>query len=361
MNRKQAILWIGIFIIITVLLPVSLLLTNLLSDRTNTENQEYRELAAMPSLTDTGLDELFPQLENYINDHVPFRTQIIKGINLLKMNGLHSSASEQVVCGKDGWMYLAESVDWYRGERLFSQEELDIIIEKLLFLTHKMENAGSQFVLFIAPDKTSVYPEFLPSTIGEKRFNKTEQLIAALEENHIHYVFPADSLIAQKETMQLYAKRDTHWNALGAYIGAYELNKYINTPIPSIDELDIYPKEFDSEDLSRMMNLAGYWGTEEDYDFVGYAPGCVINMVNRDHTGNSIWYQTTGAAQRKVYFLRDSFGHRMIPFMAAGASDFCVRHIELFYPESIDEEAPDYLILELTERRLAEILQHAYQ
>ena len=60
MKRKQAILLIGIFIIITVLLPVYLLLTNLLSDRTNTENQEYRELAAMPSLTDTGLDELFP-------------------------------------------------------------------------------------------------------------------------------------------------------------------------------------------------------------------------------------------------------------------------------------------------------------
>lgn len=352
MNKKQAIVWICMFVVMIVLFPISLLLTN----ETDAENQEYRELAEMPSLENNTLDELIPQLENYINDHIPNRSQIIESINLVEMEVLSSSASDKVVCGTDGWLYLTESVDWYRGEKLYSPEELDIIIDKLLFLSDKMENIGSEFILFIAPNKETIYPEFLPSSIGEKNYNKTDQLIDALEDNGINYVFPVESIVERKDSMQLYAKRDTHWNSLGAYIGAYELNKYMGTSIPPIDDLGIYPKEFDGEDLARMINLAGKWPKEEDYDFVGYAPGCVINMVNWDATGNSVWYQTLGAEDRKVYFLRDSFGHRMINFVAAGSSDVCVRHIDLFYPESIDEEAPDYLVLELVERRLDELL-----
>ena len=356
MNRKQAIVWICMFVIMIVLFPISLFFIN----KTETENQEYRELAEIPSLTENNLDELIPQLENYINDHIPSRSQIIESVNLFKMKILNSSASDKVICGSDGWMYLTESVDWYRGEQLYSEEELNIIIDKLLFLSNKMKENENEFILFIAPNKATIYPEYLPETIGEKHYNKTEQLIEALEENEITYIFPTESIISQKDTLQLYAKRDTHWNSVGAYIASYELNKYMNTNIPTIDEIDIYPKEYEGEDLLRMMNLAGNWEKEEDYDFVGYAPGCIINMIDWDSTGNTIWYQTIGADNKKVYLLRDSFGHKMINFIAAGSSDFCVRHIDLFYPESIDEEAPDYLILELVERRLDELLHMTF-
>lgn len=352
MNKKQAIVWIVMFVAMVTLFPISLFLIN----DSDAENQEYRELAKLPSLEDTSIDEFIPQIEEYINDNIPGRSQIIESVKVTEMEVLSSSASDKVVCGAEDWMFLTESVDWYRGENLYTEEELGLIIDKLLFLTDKMEKTGGEFVLFIAPNKETIYSEFLPRTIGAKGYNKTEQLIDALKENGINYVFPVESIAERKDSMQLYAKRDTHWNSLGAYIGSYELNKYIGASIPTIDELEIYPKEFDGEDLARMMNLAGKWGKEEDYDYVGYAPGRTINIVNWDATGNTTWYQTIGADSRKVYFLRDSFGHRMMNFVAAGSSDVCVRHIDVFYPESIDEETPDVLVLELVERRLDEIL-----
>lgn len=357
MTRKKAVAWMIIFIASIVIFPLLLLMTK----QAETENQEYREMTQLPTLSGSTIEEWISLLDDYVDDHIPNRSKLVKWKSLLDMELLGTSASDEVVVGKDGWMFLQESVDWYRGETLYTREELDTIVKKLSHVSEQMKQMGGEFVLFIAPGKPTIYPEYLPELIGEKSYNKTEQLIDALEENHIKYLFPVDQISNYKDTMQLYAKRDTHWNSLGAYIGSYEINQFIGAHISAVEELEIYPKVYEGEDLSRLMNLAGYWGAEEDYDFVGYAPGRVLTLEGWDATGNSQWYSTTGAETRKVYLVRDSFGSRMTNFVAAGSSDTCVRHLDLFYAESIAEEAPDYFILELVERRLDGLLSIEFE
>ena len=352
MEKKQSITWICMFVLIIVVLPIALFLTN----KEEEINQENRTLAEFPNFNIRNIDGWITQFDEYVNDHIPRRSDIIRTKNLIDLNMLGISPSKKVVCGEEGWMYLAESVDWYRGKELYTKEELERIEENLLFLANKMSDMGGEFILFIAPNKESIYPEYLPKTIDVSTYNKTDQIVELLIKNGITYVFPKEEIEKYKDKWQLYAKRDTHWNSKGAYIGTSKLNKYIGTEMPILEDLEIYPKPYDGEDLSRQMNLAGYWGNEEDYDYVGYAPGCVISIVDWDATGSTVWYQTTGTSERKVYFIRDSFGELMMNFVAAGSTDVCIRHIDMFFSESIEEEEPDYLVLELVERRLDELL-----
>ena len=107
----------------------------------NTENTENRQLAEMPSLSFEGAKEFtdslkaFPgQFNSFFNDHVPFRSQLIRLNSLLSVEILGDPASDSVVLGKEGWLFYTdeESIEDYKGTNLYTEEELAQIRDNCL-------------------------------------------------------------------------------------------------------------------------------------------------------------------------------------------------------------------------------------
>ena len=69
------------------------------------DTEENRTLSAMPKL-EISTYRVFPtQFEDYFNDHLPLKDQLVFANSYLDYRFFHSSSSDQVVVGKNGWLF----------------------------------------------------------------------------------------------------------------------------------------------------------------------------------------------------------------------------------------------------------------
>lgn len=98
------------------LCTLPLLLTPIWGEKSSAEK---RDLAEFPALIEDGaVNPAFSEeLDGWITDHFAFRSELITANNLLKAKLFHSSDEDQVIVGKNGWLYFAET-----GRRLSGTE-----------------------------------------------------------------------------------------------------------------------------------------------------------------------------------------------------------------------------------------------
>ena len=80
-----------------------------------------------------------------------------------------------------------------------------------------VEGKGKKFVLTIAPNKNTLYPENMPNNykkVSEK--NNLSKLEKVLKKEKINYVDLKS--VFKNEDEVLYLKRDSHWNNKGALL-----------------------------------------------------------------------------------------------------------------------------------------------
>lgn len=70
----------------------------------------------------------------------------------------------RVIEGKDGWLYLGSDV----SGKCHPQQLVGRSVEKLLKLRDAVESSGRTFLLVIAPDKTTMVPQYLPDSYAGK-------------------------------------------------------------------------------------------------------------------------------------------------------------------------------------------------
>ena len=82
-------------------------------------------------------------------------------------------------------------------------------------------------MLVIAPNKNSIYPEYMPGWVKlvskQTRLDQLSGLLA--DEPGLEYVDGRLLLRPQKNTGPLYYRTDTHWTPLGAFYGLSTFNE----------------------------------------------------------------------------------------------------------------------------------------
>ena len=114
------------------------------------------------------------EAEAYTSRHFGFREPIIRLYNQYLWNFYHKTYAHDVVAGKEGWLFYPQSVRDYYGQELLrwhssseaAREDFDREVKYLNWSRSILKENGVDLLVFMAPEKGFLYPEFLPD--GEK-------------------------------------------------------------------------------------------------------------------------------------------------------------------------------------------------
>ncbi len=330
--------------------------------------------------------------EQYIDDRMPFRNQLIYANSLADYRLFQTDTTGKVIVGKEGWLFLRDSSDGnsmtdYKGENLYSEAELEEFAINLQKTKNALAAAGAEFVVYIAPDKERMYPEYLPDCYGEPAEMFTARQVMDYVRSHtdVKIIWGMEDLAAAKtggtaaadgetagnrttapaadgETAEtgtrapaelLYFPADTHWNHLGAYIGARTLLKELGIAIPSPDAPEMKKEHYLNEvgDLAMLVHLADVFGLQEDIRVTGYD----THGMTEDSWdfATAFRYHTENGDPRKLMVIRDSFGTAWSDVLGSQFKESVMFHRDYYQPEMFYEEMPDIVVYECVERQLS--------
>ena len=329
----------------------------------DTTNYENRVLAEKPELTLETYEDFPDEYTSWLNDHLPFRNYLITMNSAVDYFVFNSSSNPMVIKGKGDWLFFnADDADNgnpiadYQGTNLMSDEELQKVAENCIKQRDILKSQGKDFIIFIAPNKERVYSEYMADEYGKPSPEyKALQIYNYLKENtDIKVVYPYEEIMEAKEKagVNIYYKKDTHWNHIGAYIGARALLDELGINIPGLDDEGISIAKGDGYmgDLSKMLNLVKQLkNNDSEYAVSGYDDHNVEGIENDEEI---TLYRASNADKRRVYIIRDSFGIYLSPVVASQFDQTYAIYYKAYTYESLKEQNPDVVIYETVERKL---------
>lgn len=269
---------------------------------------------------------------------------------------LGNSIFPNALVGKEGWLYLTDedNLSYYQCDQPFTQEELDRIVKNVESMQGFSRKNGAEFLLLIAPNKESIYPEFLPAGIGTSgKACRMDQAIGALRSAGLDVIDLREPLRAAKPSGQLYYRTDTHWNDAGAFLAYQIVASELEKAFPALDTWSAgdFRKEAQvkSGDLSNLVPLVNPLSEEAEVLQPVRERKAQIRQGDGEKT---IISEAENPANPNAVVFRDSFFMGLLPFFAENFNHAVYRWSTDFDENLIATEKPDLVIYELAERYL---------
>lgn len=257
-----------------------------------------------------------------------------------KTSGNTYIESTQVLLGKEDWLFYKSTEDGdpisdYQGINHYDVATMQAVADKLTNERNQFANYGIDFYILSIPNKSSVYPEYMPDTIERKdTTSKTDLLMKYLEENtDLNVVDAKPTLVKAKKKKPVYYKSDTHFNQIGAFVTVQALKDKIDGKTDSLKDV-----KFD-----KVMN--NYSGDL----------ACLCDM--QDTFNDDIQYQLDAAtvnikikSNKRILVIGDSFSEVMQSIMSQYFAEVKTVNIWSFEPSLLDEYKPDIVVWEHAER-----------
>lgn len=344
----------------SIVLPVTLLLLGVMGIFT-------RWAAPVDLLTPGGSNVSFTSLvdfpQNYgksFNNNFLFRDSLIRLEYWSRYFILHETVFPQVLIGSQGWMYYTSegNLDYYQRVKPFSPEQNNRIKANLLTIQKTLENDGIKFLFVIAPNKETIYPDYLPAGIPRaENPSWADQITENLKESTVPVLDLRPVLQQARLDAPVYFKTDTHWNPIGART-AYEtilLALQPDFPILKPHPLSDFDQvtETSSGDLAGLIHLKGE--INEPFTALHARFDKPSKGLKNHPVGQMITVMPDASLPRAVIF-RDSFFNGLQPFTSEHFSRVIYVSDLKVDLSLIHEEKPDVVILEVAERYLDHLL-----
>ncbi len=315
---------------------------------------EAAEGAEMPALIVDGkvAHGFGNDLESWFAKRFAYRGAVVDGFSAIKEK-MFATGNDQVVVGKEGFLFFGETLDCYTGAAPMTEEELMAAADVLAAMQAYTEEQGTQFVFVCAPNKSSIYGEMMPDRYAAREGEgDLDRLHKLLDERGVHYCDLRPALTEDKDEALLYHKRDTHWNGMGAFLG-YEkvMERLGRQPLDRSTLTKVTDTAFEG-DLDGLL-YPGVTRYDENtaYDFTGRYAYTSAYSTPMDMT---ITTRTEGGGKALIF--RDSFANAWIaPF----ATTFQEARFERANPYRLDllaSERYDVVIVEIAERNLRDLI-----
>ena len=294
-------------------------------------------------------------MADFLQDYIPFRVKVTQKYNDILVNVFKKSTHNGVVIGKDNWLFynskatdvITDEMDDYSCGKQYTAEELERATGTPNFLYGLAKSRGAQFVLFIAPNKSTVYADKMSpfyKKLGDK--SRAEGLYEYFTENmEFPVLFPKDLLIEKAKEEKIYFSNDTHWNGLGGFYGAAEIAKTLNLDFPTREDIELISQD-SPQDLKGMLGVDKF---SEDLD--NYIPDYdkiyKLSLVSQDE--NITHYESENPNGKKMLLMGDSFSEMLVPSLGTTVSVLDATRTNA-YPDNVDY---DYVVYEIVERSAA--------
>jgi hypothetical protein len=324
--------------------------------------EENRQLSPLPKLRLKQLQRFPSAFEAFVDDRMPFRTAFTKGASWVKVNCLGVSTSTAVGVGNRGWLYFVGegSLSEVRHEQPFTGAEIHQWEQALAERTAWMKNLGVKYVFVVVPDKSSVYPEWLPQSLLPVRpESRLEQLTNRLNNRRdITFINLAPELIKHKGGQPLYYRTDTHWNEAGAYYGCLRIIAAVRPYYPVVNSFAALPVRFvvmpfASGDLAALLGLKGLLRDESLSPRVdGKKLGEVMPAPDVGFGTKEQVLNAGGQQLPSVMVFQDSMGDFLRPYFGRlfSKATYCRQDGVSIDRALIQHEKPDIVIQEVVER-----------
>ena len=265
-------------------------------------------------------------------------------------------AFPSVIEGRDGWLYLGADVS---GACLPSRS-LDDTLDSLRGIRGVVEASGRQFVLVVAPDKTTMVPEHLPAEyVGRDCSSRAREEFwrRVVAEAGAIDLRPALAEIARRKASPVYYPADTHWSQEGGLAMTYAVADRITSGITQGWQIAPAGSIPWPDDISPLIGRSG----ERAIPTYSLAPAGLPDRTRPVISDFRVPLHLSsapaaGTVDRPVRMIADSFTQFASRYLAATFTNITVVHPDTAAaaPRSAGEllAGGDVVVLEVAERNL---------
>ncbi len=295
--------------------------------------------------------------------------QLLHPLAQAKYAVFNNALTRKIIPGKDGWLFLWEETTQIDGmkQALGKVKLSPIELKQWRVYTEQRSTflaaQGIPYYKIIAPNKASVYPEYLPEGLTPAPTTFTDQLLDDLREHtEVNLIDLRPVMRSYKTRGQLYYKTDTHWNNLGAFCAAEHILEELakaGFPVKPARQADFGWKIVDKKggDAARLMMLP----EELRQAYVDFEPIGDLSFTNQDSLNQRFAYlspfitaSARGALPKTILF-HDSFATNLRLFLAYHFQQLYSFWLWGAFDEAVvTQEKPALVLDEVVERRLVE-------
>ncbi len=321
--------------------------------------------AVKPSLiTDGGINTgFFSEADAYVAQNFGFRNDLVYAGNAFKSALFKTSGQPSVIIGEEGWLFYESALKDYVGSDRLSAVEIEKLAAILQLTQEYVSGQGKDFIFMSAPNKMSVYGEYMPYYyIQADTSTDYERLMAELRDSQVCHVDLNNVMQAAKLTgIRLYHKKDSHWNNYGAAVAYETVMKELEAVYGGYVYTTYTDKGYDvrnnfSGDLQNMLFPGSDYKDEQVYFDVAET----YEYTSRFKSEEDLLISTANQAafvDKNAILYRDSFGNALYSFFA---NDFEELNAKREIPYNIYSviDNTDVVIIELVERNLGNLLKY---
>jgi hypothetical protein len=205
-------------------------------------------------------------LEQYLQEASPVVWWLRGNYNELRyLLGLF--ASDSVAVGRDGWMFMPQSLhpDEEVLRRSAGRRE-----QFLARLRARVDQLGVRLVVAVCPDKERVYPEFIyaDGRMPPAKERLYPQILAELRQAGIEVVDLCQPLVDLRKvsTEEIYYRRDTHWRPVAALAAGRAIAAAVESsagPLLGPRQVVELQRPLAARVLPDIASMAGFLAIEE--------------------------------------------------------------------------------------------------
>jgi alginate O-acetyltransferase complex protein AlgJ len=341
---------------------------------------EKRRLSEMPefNLKPCVLTTFPSRFEAYFNDHFGYRNLFIRRYNRIMKKYFSKSPVPNVLIGKNNWLFFTESnlIDDFVGADPLTKEELETWQSNLEHKRDWLAKQGIRYLFVVAPNKQTIYPEYLPDYLQKDRGNtRLQQLMAYLNANaDLPILDLSAALTEEKKLHRIYHMTDTHWNDLGAFAAYRAIIDRVAQWFPEVSSNSNKVIETKNiigigGDLAGMLDMADTMHEERPVlKIQSTICSQKIKMEIEDYwkiptdlIRSKPLVTTCDASKLRAVVFRDSFFETIIPFIAEDFGQIVYiwkQYDHAIMKELIEQQKPQIVIEEMVERLLNLVREH---
>ncbi|HEX7796541.1 MAG TPA: hypothetical protein VF456_19400 [Vicinamibacterales bacterium] len=326
---------------------------------------ENRDLAAFPPFAWTwdGLMAWPSGLDSWFQDHFGFRSTLVRWYGKSRYFGLRVSPSQDVVRGKEGWLYYASDggLEDFTNANPLPPGEVENWRQTVLRARDWCRAHGITYIFTIPPDKPVIYPEYFDDNVRQlSPVSRADQVFTATLDTGV-VVDVRQALMAGKSHDRLFHRTDTHWNSRGAFLAYQEIIDAVHRQLPAVppahqrSEFNATSRVIDGLDLAGMIGLKRVL-QEEDLQLLpkkgrGYV---VVEPPGAYATAGEgrIVTEIPGSTLPRAVIFRDSFASWLAPLLSEHFSRAVYLWQNDFDPDEVLKEHADVVIEEIVGRHL---------